>query len=48
MQIAQANADKVAEQINLLKYRIAKAGITSPIAGFVVTGDLERTDRRAG
>jgi multidrug efflux pump subunit AcrA (membrane-fusion protein) len=41
-QIAQANADKVAEQIKILEYRLAKANIVSPITGFVVTGDLER------
>jgi multidrug resistance efflux pump len=40
--IARANADKVAEQIKLLEHRIAQANIVAPIAGNVVTGDLER------
>jgi biotin carboxyl carrier protein len=41
-QIAQANADKVAAQVDLLKYRIEHASLTSPIGGAVVTGDLKR------
>jgi len=40
--IARANADRVGEQIKLLEYRIAQANILAPIAGSVVTGDLER------
>jgi len=40
--IARANADRVAEQIKLLEHRIAQARIVAPIAGSVVTGDLER------
>ncbi len=41
-QMAQAQADKIEAQINLLEYRLKQATITSDIRGLVVTGDLER------
>jgi len=41
-QIAQANADKVKAQIDLLKHRIDQARILSPVTGTLVTGDLKR------
>ncbi|MBE0535452.1 MAG: HlyD family efflux transporter periplasmic adaptor subunit [Phycisphaerae bacterium] len=41
-QIAQANADKLAAQIDLILYRIEQAAIISPITGIVVSGDLKR------
>jgi multidrug efflux pump subunit AcrA (membrane-fusion protein) len=41
-QIAQANADKADAQARLLKYRIGQAGLTSPITGTVVKGDLKK------
>ncbi|MFA6134967.1 MAG: HlyD family efflux transporter periplasmic adaptor subunit [Phycisphaerae bacterium] len=41
-QIAEASAQKVDAQIKVLEYRIAKGSIVTPIAGFVVTGDLEK------
>ncbi len=41
-QIAEANADKVQAQIELLDYEISRADILSPISGVVVKGDLKR------
>jgi len=41
-QIAEANADKVQAQIELLEYEIGRADILSPISGIVVKGDLKR------
>jgi multidrug resistance efflux pump len=41
-QIAEANADKVQAQIELLEYEISRANILSPIKGVVVKGDLKR------
>lgn len=41
-QIAEANADKVEAQINLLDYKIEQAKVVSPLSGTVVTGDLKR------
>ncbi len=41
-QVAQANADALAEKIKVLDDKISKAGIVSPIDGIVVAGDLER------
>lgn len=42
VQIAEANADRVKAQIDLLQYRISQANITSPIDGIVVEGELKR------
>ena len=41
-QIAQAQADQVSAKINLLLDEIRRANLTSPVAGFVLTGDLRR------
>ena len=41
-QIAQANADKIQAQIELLEYQISQASLVSPIGGVVVKGDLKR------
>ena len=41
-QMARAQADKFAAQIDLLEYRLDQATITSDIRGLVVTGDLQR------
>ncbi len=41
-QIAQADADKVRAQIELLDYQIRQARLVSPIIGTVVAGDLKR------
>jgi len=41
-QIAQANADKVQAQMELLEYQIGQASLVSPISGVVVKGDLKR------
>ncbi len=41
-QIAQANADKIEAQIELLNYLIEQGKIISPISGTVVKGDLKR------
>ncbi len=41
-QIAQADADKVQAQIELLDYQIRQARLVSPIIGTVVAGDLKR------
>ncbi len=41
-QIAQANADKLAAQIDLINYRIEQAAIISPVSGIVVSGDLKK------
>jgi len=41
-QIAQANADKVQAQIELLEYKISQSNLVSPIGGVVVKGDLKR------
>ena len=41
-QIAQANADKAAAEIDLLSHRIEQAQILSPVTGTLVTGDLKR------
>ncbi|MCP4711371.1 MAG: HlyD family efflux transporter periplasmic adaptor subunit [Planctomycetes bacterium] len=40
--IAQAKIDKADAQINLLTYQIEQAGISSPLSGTVVVGDLKR------
>lgn len=42
VQIAEADADRLKAQIDLLQYRINQANITSPIGGIVVKGDLKR------
>lgn len=41
-QIAQADADKLQAQIELLDYQISQARLLSPLVGKVVTGDLKR------
>ncbi|MHC4396404.1 MAG: HlyD family efflux transporter periplasmic adaptor subunit [Planctomycetota bacterium] len=41
-QIAEANADKIQAQIDLLEYYISRANLISPISGIVVKGDLKR------
>jgi len=41
-QIAQANADKVQAQIDLLDHMIEQARIISPLSGTLVEGDLKR------
>jgi len=41
-QIAQANADKIQAQIELLEYQINQASLVSLIGGVVVKGDLKR------
>jgi multidrug resistance efflux pump len=41
-QIAEANADKIQAQIELLEYQIGQANLVSPISGIVVKGDLKR------
>ena len=41
-QIAQANADKVQAQVDLLEYQIGQSNLISPIGGVVVKGDLKR------
>jgi multidrug resistance efflux pump len=41
-QIAQANADKIQAQIELLEFQIGQADLVSPISGIVVKGDLKR------
>lgn len=41
-QIAQADADKVQAQIELIEYMISRASLTSPISGTVVKGDLKK------
>ena len=41
-QIAEANADKIQAQIELLEYQIGQASLVSPISGIVVKGDLKR------
>ncbi len=41
-QIAEANADKVEAQIELLEYQISQASLISPLGGVVVKGDLKR------
>jgi multidrug resistance efflux pump len=41
-QIAEANAERVAAQEDLLKYRIEHATIAAPITGVVASGDLKR------
>ena len=41
-QIAQANADKIQAQIELLEYQIGQASLVSPISGVVIKGDLKR------
>ncbi len=41
-QIAQADADKIEAQIELLNYQIEQGKIISPISGTVVKGDLKR------
>jgi len=41
-QIAQADADKVQAQIELLEYQISQASLISQISGVVVKGDLKR------
>jgi biotin carboxyl carrier protein len=41
-QIAQAQADRVRAEAQLLEHRIGQAAITSPLGGTVVTGDLKR------
>lgn len=41
-QIAEAQAEKVKAQIDLLEYQIGRAKIVAPISGIVVRGDLKR------
>ncbi len=41
-QIAQANADKISAQADLLGYQISQARLVSPLAGILVKGDLKR------
>ena len=41
-QIAEANADKIEAQIELLEYEISQASLVSPLGGVVVKGDLKR------
>lgn len=41
-QIAEANADKAAAQIDLLGFQISQADLVSPLSGKVVQGDLKR------
>jgi biotin carboxyl carrier protein len=41
-QIAQAQADRVAAQIDLLDYQIGRADIVAPMTGRVVAGDLKK------
>jgi multidrug efflux pump subunit AcrA (membrane-fusion protein) len=41
-QIAQAQADRIAAQVDLLEHQIGQATIVSPITGIVVAGDLKR------
>ncbi|BCR04253.1 hypothetical protein DESUT3_13220 [Desulfuromonas versatilis] len=41
MQIAQAQADQAAAQLELVRYRLGQAQLRSPIDGIVVEGDLE-------
>jgi hypothetical protein len=41
-QIALAQADRIAAQIDLLEHEIRQATIVSPITGIVVAGDLKR------
>lgn len=45
MEIAQANAQRVAAEIALLDHRIEQAALTSPVSGIVVEGDLRRRER---
>ena len=42
MQIAQAQADQVAAEMEILKHRIAQAVIVSPMDGYVTSGDLRK------
>jgi len=41
-QIAMAQADRIAAQIDILQFQIDRAAITSPISGVVTLGDLKR------
>jgi len=41
-QIALAQADRIAAQVDLLEHEISQATIVSPTTGIVVTGDLKR------
>jgi hypothetical protein len=41
-QIARAQADRIAAQIDLLEYQIRRAEIISPTGGIVIAGDLKR------
>jgi hypothetical protein len=41
-QIALAQADRAAAKIELLTHRLGKAKLTSPVAGYVVVGDLKK------
>lgn len=42
VQIAQAQAEQVRAEINLVEHRIAKSTLISPIDGVVIAGDLKR------
>lgn len=44
VEMALANVDRVAAEIALLDYRIAQAGLTSPISGVVVEGDQRQRE----
>jgi len=41
-QIAEADADKMQAQIELLEFQIGQANLVSPLSGIVVKGDLKR------
>lgn len=41
-QIARAQADRIAAQIDLVEYQITQATLISPLGGKVVSGDLKR------
>ena len=42
VQMAQARAEQVAAQMDLLEYKLSQARIVSPLGGLVVAGDLKR------
>jgi hypothetical protein len=42
MKIALAQADRVKAKIDLLKHRLEKATLTSPVDGYVVVGELKK------
>ncbi|MBT8372358.1 MAG: HlyD family efflux transporter periplasmic adaptor subunit [Deltaproteobacteria bacterium] len=41
MKIAQARADQAKAQLDLIRHRLGKAQVSSPIKGIIVEGDLE-------